>query len=162
MAQEGVMDLSRQLRAQCAPGSAAVIQEWCLAGVMLLVIPALTIAGSGPSLFHCSHKGDCNEPMGWMHSKISWARDNLYKMLVQCLAQWRSNLVWGCRCKPDLNNSLDYEFVGICESVLSRDGFTFLVTCPVSQDWEDSKDLSQWSLISDHRCQLHHLPSSAK
>lgn len=67
-------------------------------------------------------------------SKISRGRDRLYKMLVQCLAQQSSSLSWGYRHKPHLNkNSLGCEFIGVCESALSRDGFTSPVTCLLSQ-----------------------------
>lgn len=54
---------------------------------------------------------------------------------VWCPAEWSSSLRWGCRPKPNLgNNSLSCEFIGVCESVLNRDAFTFPLTCVLSQD----------------------------
>lgn len=139
----------------CPGSTAATRRERRLAEVTLLVVPELTKVGSGLSLLCCSLRGGCSVPFGLFgvpDSKISWGRDNLYKMLVQCLAQWSSNLSWVYRHNPNLNNiSLDYEFIGVCESVLSRDGFIFPLTCLLSRGWEGSKGSSQWSLISDHR-----------
>lgn len=63
---------------------------------------------------------------------------------VWCLAEWSSSLRWGCRHNPNLgNDSLGYEFIGVCETVLNRDVFTFPLTCLISQDWEDSKGSCQ-------------------
>lgn len=127
---------------------------WVLREVVRLVIPELAKVGSGLSLLSCGHRGGCSVPIGFFwcsDSKISWGSDNLYKILIQCLAQWSSNLSWHYRQKPNLNNSLDYEFIAVCESVLSRDGFTFLVTCLFSQSCKGSKGSSRWSLNSDHR-----------
>lgn len=147
----------------CLGSAAVTCREQNLAGVMLLVIPELTEVVSGLSLSRCSHRGDCNVPMGWVLSKTSCGRDNLYKMLVQCLAQWRSSLSWGCRHKPNLNsNSLVYEFLGVYESVLSRSGFTFPVTCLLSWGWQAARASSSEVSFLTTGHQLHHLPSPAK
>lgn len=121
--------------------TATTCREQCLARVMLLVIPELNKVGSGLSLFCWSHREKCRVPMAEFSARFHGAGIIFTKC---CVVPSRMGLRWGCSNKSHLgNNSLGYEFIGVCESVLNRGAFTFPLTCLLSQDWEDSKGSSQ-------------------
>lgn len=116
--------------------TATTCREQCLARVMVLVIPG----GLRPLFVLLKSQRRVKNAHSKVLSKISRGIQNA----VLCLAEWSSGLRWGCRHKATLsNNSLGYEFIGVCELVLNRDAFTFPLTCLLPQGWEDSKGSSQ-------------------
>lgn len=134
VAQEGVTDLPQCLRALCDLGDSKNLQR-AVFGQSYGAGDSWAEQGGLRSLFVLlKSQRRVQNAHSRVLSKISWGRDHPYKMLNG--AEWSSCLWWGCSHKPNLrNNSLGYEFIGVCDwcwtEMLSP--FLWLVSSPMTE-----------------------------